>query len=115
MSRRRLTIVTDEVNRTLVLSGWNAQRLAHEAGCRPIYSGSAGGWMLDLSRLSTLCAYFDHRRVAYALSTEDQLANALASCASVAVNNPDQHHDGHLDRDPGGEPDRDPDLFGGAA
>ncbi len=101
MSRRRLTIVTDEVNRTLVLSGWNAQRLAHEAGCRPIYSGSAGGWMLDLSRLSTLCAYFDHRRVAYGLFT--------------AVDHVDQHHDGHLDRDPGGELDRDPDLFGGAA
>lgn len=59
--RRRISAVVD--GSVFVIKGWQAHKLALEAGLRPTFSGTAGGWVADSSRLSTFEAYCAHRRV----------------------------------------------------
>lgn len=59
--RRRVDVTV--LGSIFVLRGWQAHKLAIEAGLRPTYSGIHQGWMADTSRLSTFEAYCAHRRV----------------------------------------------------
>lgn len=67
MSRRAVEIVADRRSQT-VLRGWNVAELSREAGCRPIYTGVARGWLTDLRRLPDLCAWLDYRNIAYTVT-----------------------------------------------
>jgi hypothetical protein len=68
MTRRRLKIQTDTGRNSMIIRGWGGGALAREAGCWPVYSGSAGGWIVDLPRLSDLAAYLEYRSVAYSVT-----------------------------------------------
>jgi hypothetical protein len=59
--RRRIVVEVD--GSIFVLRGWQAHRLAVEAGLRPTYSGIRQGWMADTSRLADLEAYCSRRQV----------------------------------------------------
>lgn len=59
--RRRVDVTV--LGSIFVLRGWQAHKLAIEAGLRPTYSGVHQGWMADTSRLSTFEAYCAHRFV----------------------------------------------------
>ena len=61
MSRRRSTI--EEKGRQVVLRGWKVAELAREAGAKPIFVGSVGGWMIDAGRLPDLLAVLDRRGI----------------------------------------------------
>ena len=50
--------------RTIVVRG-NAKLVLEASPFRAIYVGTQRGWLLDAHRLPDLCAYLDHRRVAY--------------------------------------------------
>lgn len=65
MARRRLTITVD--GSIVVVRGWKASGTLRCAGLRATFSGSAGGWMVDVTRLPELLAWLDDRRFAYAL------------------------------------------------
>lgn len=65
MSRRRLTITVD--GNLVVVRGWKASGTLRCAGLRATFSGSAGGWMVDVARLPELLAWLDDRRLTYAL------------------------------------------------
>ncbi|WP_299057071.1 hypothetical protein [uncultured Nocardioides sp.] len=59
--RTRITVeASDEI---IVVRGYGARDLMRGAGMRPIFSGSAGGWMLDASKLPDLLAALEHRGV----------------------------------------------------
>ena len=65
MSRRVVTIETNPSRHRMVLRGYRAAELARDAGLKPIWAGSARGWILDLHRLTDLAAYLDYRGVEY--------------------------------------------------
>lgn len=66
--RRRVAVeVLDSI---FVLRGWQAHKLALEAGLRPTYSGVHQGWMADTAKLSTFEAYCAHRFVAVDVTGE---------------------------------------------
>lgn len=58
---RTLVITTDARDSVMVVSGQRAGDLCRDAGRRPIYVASAGGWMLDLERLADLVAIAEIR------------------------------------------------------
>jgi hypothetical protein len=68
MSSRVLTLTRD--GGLVVIRGYRAAEAARGAGLRPTYSGSAGGWMLDASRLPELVAYLEYRNRRYTLDEE---------------------------------------------
>lgn len=59
--RRRIAVEVD--GSIFVLRGWQAHKLAVEAGLRPTFNGVRQGWVADTSKLSTFEAYCAHRRV----------------------------------------------------
>lgn len=65
MTRHRLTIRVD--NNIAIVRGWKASGVLRSAGLRPTYSGTAGGWMVDVSQLPELVAWLEYRNLAYAL------------------------------------------------
>lgn len=54
-SRRRVTVALD--GRVAVFRGWRVADLIAEAGCRAVFSGTAGGWMVDRHRVGDVLAY----------------------------------------------------------
>jgi hypothetical protein len=70
MSSRVLTLTND--GSLVVIRGYKAAEAARGAGLRPTYSGSAGGWMLDASRLPELVAHLEYRNRRYTLAEEQQ-------------------------------------------
>lgn len=62
MSRRRVTLVED--GRIVVGRGWGVRDLLTEAGVRPIYSATAGGWIFDTKRLVDVVAHLEYRNIA---------------------------------------------------
>lgn len=68
MSRRRITIETDEKNDRMIVRGWRGGDLAREAGCWPLWIGSVGGWVIDLPRLPDLVAYLEYRNIAVSVA-----------------------------------------------
>lgn len=63
MSRRKITISPD--GELVIIKGYKVAEIARAAGLRPTYSGSAGGWMLDASRLSELVVWLEYRNFRY--------------------------------------------------
>ncbi|MFW6776257.1 hypothetical protein ACOACO_18395 [Nocardioides sp. CPCC 205120] len=61
MSRRRITI--EERGRQVVLRGWRAAELAREAGAKPLFVGSVGGWVIEATRLPDLMAILERRGI----------------------------------------------------
>ena len=51
----RLVTITEN-DTTFVVSGWKAGQLCRDADKRPIYSASAGGWILDSRHLADVLA-----------------------------------------------------------
>lgn len=78
MSSRVVTLTND--GQIIVMRGYKVAGIARGAGLRPTYSGSAGGWMLDASRLPELVAYLEHRNYRYRLD-DDQAKPAVAAAA----------------------------------
>lgn len=66
--RWRVRIETDTARDRMVIRGWRAGELAREAGCWPIFSGTVGGWIIDLPHLADLVAYCEHRHVAVSVT-----------------------------------------------
>ncbi|WP_377322845.1 hypothetical protein ACFJIY_25255 [Pimelobacter simplex] len=58
---RLIKITVD--GRAAVIHGWQAKELALEAGAKPLYSASAGGWMIDACRLGDLLAHLHQRGI----------------------------------------------------
>lgn len=58
---RLIKITVD--GRAAVIHGWQAKELAVEAGAKPLYSASAGGWMIDSSRLGDLLVHLHQRGI----------------------------------------------------
>lgn len=67
-ARRKITITPD--GNIVVIRGYKVADIARSAGLRPTYSASAGGWMLDASRLPDLVAFLDYRSFRYEVSEE---------------------------------------------
>jgi hypothetical protein len=65
MSSRNLAIKHD--GSIVVIRGYKAAGIARGAGLRPTYSGAAGGWMLDASRLPELVAWLEYRNYRYTI------------------------------------------------
>jgi hypothetical protein len=60
--RRRVAVEVVDGS-IFVLRGWQAHRLAVEAGLRPTYNGVRQGWVADTTKLPTFEAYCAHRYV----------------------------------------------------
>lgn len=85
--RRRLRIDVD--GSTFVLRGWRGGDLAREAGLKPIWSATAGGWQMDTTRLPDLRAYLDFRNVPADVSgLPEPVSVAPAASAVLAVEEP---------------------------
>jgi len=69
MSVRRAITLTPDGN-VIVLRGYRVAQLARQAGLRPTFAGSVGGWMVDAHRLPDLVAWLDYRHVAYELDRD---------------------------------------------
>jgi len=61
-TRKRITVTLD--GRVAVFKGWQVAELIKEAGAKPIYAGTVGGWMIDRHRLADVLAYLDERNIA---------------------------------------------------
>ncbi|HEX2893168.1 MAG TPA: hypothetical protein VHO29_04100 [Marmoricola sp.] len=84
--RRRISVeVLDSI---FILRGWQAHRLALEAGLRPTYSGVHQGWMADTSRLSTFEAYCAHRRVWLEVTNAPEPSQEPAQASTSAAPDP---------------------------
>lgn len=83
MSRGRVIIHED--GNVLILRGWRAADLAREAGLRPLYVGTVGGWMLDAHRLPQLVAWLEHRNVRHELATLDEAPPAAPEAPAPPV------------------------------
>lgn len=70
MTRRRLTLEVD--GNIVVVRGWKASGVLRSAGLRPTFSGTAGGWMVDVSKLPELVAWLDYHNLAYGLEGGEQ-------------------------------------------
>lgn len=82
MSARQLTITRD--GSIVIIRGYKAAGIARGAGLRPTYSGSAGGWMLDASRLPELCAWLDYRNRRYVVEGEESFPAVVRTPEPVA-------------------------------
>lgn len=65
MTRRKITIEPD--GNIVVIRGYKVADIARAAGLKPTYSASAGGWMLDRTRLPELVAWLEYRNFRYEL------------------------------------------------
>lgn len=87
-----------------VIHGWQAHKLAIEAGLRPTYNGVQGGWCADTKRLPDLVAWLSYRNVDVEIVDTTTVSGAPVPRHGVA---------GAPDQPAPTEPDLD--LFGGAA
>lgn len=62
MTRRRVTIEIRD-GKTAVIRGWEAQKLALQAGIRATYNGVAAGWVFDTRRLPDFVAGLQYRNI----------------------------------------------------
>lgn len=86
MSRRRLTITVD--GNLVVVRGWKASGTLRCAGLRATFSGSAGGWMVDVARLPELLAWLDDRRMTYSLEGDRPAPASTTSSQPAAEAEP---------------------------
>ena len=68
MRGRTLTVI--DRGTTVVLRGYQVQRVAHHAGLRPTYNGVAKGWVTDAHRLPDFLAFCQSRRIAVVILGE---------------------------------------------
>lgn len=80
MPRHRISITLD--GRIAVIRGWRAVDLIRDAGCKPLYAGTVGGWMIDRHRLGDLLAYLEQRSIAVTVITEKPPADGVADADS---------------------------------
>jgi hypothetical protein len=81
VSARTITITPD--GSVVILRGYRVAQLARQAGLRPTFAGSVGGWMVDAHRLSDLVAWLDYRHVAYELEPTDVSVGSTTSSSDV--------------------------------
>lgn len=80
-ARRRVTVVLD--GRIAVLRGWRVADLIAESGCRAVFSGTAGGWMVDRHRVGDVLAYLAARNIPVTvLDDADERASTVVDTLS---------------------------------
>jgi len=62
VTRRRIRI--EEQGNVVIVRGWGASDLLKQAGIKPFWVGTQGGFMVDLDRLPDLLAHLQQRRIA---------------------------------------------------
>jgi hypothetical protein len=82
MSSRNLAIKRD--GSLVVIRGYKAAGIARSAGLRPTYSGAAGGWMLDASRLPELVAWLEYRNYRYTIEGDEPARREPAPTITTA-------------------------------
>lgn len=82
MSSRNLAITRD--GSIVVIRGYKAAGIARSAGLRPTYSGAAGGWMLDASRLPELVAWLEYRNYRYTIEGDEPARRETAPSTPTA-------------------------------
>ncbi len=68
------SVTITETGPTFVVAGWKAGQLCRDAGKRPIYSASAGGWMFDSRHLADVLALAQLRRIEVTICSADDAA-----------------------------------------
>lgn len=58
-----MRIIATLDGRIVVFTGWRVAELLKEAGAKPIYAGTVGGWMIDRHRLGDVLAYLEQRNI----------------------------------------------------
>lgn len=80
MSARQLYLTRD--GSIVVMRGYKAAGIARAAGLRPTYSASAGGWMVDASRLPELVAWLEYRNYRFTLEGDEPFPPNVRSATS---------------------------------
>lgn len=57
---KRARVITRTGHNIVLVRGWKTGEVLRGAGWRPIYSGTGGGWTLDLHRLPDAVAALEH-------------------------------------------------------
>ena len=87
MTRRRVEVTVDGT--IFSFRGWQAHKLAVEAGLRPTFSGVCG-WVADTKRLPELIAYLQHRNIAVEILDSDRTDIEIVSTTPSRSNRTDQ-------------------------
>lgn len=81
-ARRRVAGTID--GSVVIFQGWRVADLLRAADTKPIYAASAGGWMVDLSRLADVVAYLEYRNVAVTVTAPESASATSDSAAAGA-------------------------------